>query len=481
MIRNIGGAEQLFNECQKKIRKSKSEISTREFYQYYHKVSQLINQEISDGGSSLVTKIAEGIIPEQEIDFLTKTALTNLFCLRKGYKEYQVKYKENLFTPFGSILLTEPGTGKVLELDVSDAYISTSGFLPYPSKMAASLIASIKKQPSKSSGQVPNYVIDKGVNIPIEGPENTSGKQLSASTSGSKSIAEERKVPSEEIKMRDRIKELKDEISRLEETKTRLEKQKEEQEKIISDSEKRRKELEYIIYAKRRQFSLLREDEDLQEELKHERTAALRYYKDREEICDNVRTLQGDLYEKLNQIKDELDNIMNERNGEICNRLEDWRSSLYRQKYKPLASLYQSFYNVNAKLQKEAVTGITQNEEETPDDQIRRYARNINSLLNRFRDCLSNLGILTYEPKPGDVFEETIHLTNDMQEDLDSPVVEYCETPGVRLGNENIENSEILAQAVVRLTSADGDSVEEEPGQIQPNLNQQQEYNYDND
>lgn len=133
--------------------------------------------------------------------------------------------------------------------------------------------------------------------------------------------------------------------------------------------------------------------------------------------------------------------------------LNQWRAELYRCEYSPLIQFYTNFLTVSAQFEQDLCTEVTQ--PMTPEQKLtvlQRHCARMNTLRNNLLRAMEAMGLRTFTPQPGEVFDSYLHAANDAQDDdlYNGQIIERCISPGIeRVVNSQV--TDVLQRATVQL------------------------------
>lgn len=173
-------------------------------------------------------------------------------------------------------------------------------------------------------------------------------------------------------------------------------------------------------------------------------------------MSDEVSRLQANLVDTVTQASDALSKLK----LDMCTKMSDWRTDLYRAKYRSLIHSYLSLYhlgkqNVSQKL-KNAVQlpeisdpeMIRQQTNELT-NQIKSIYEQISLLCRMMENAMAELGILVYFPKEGDTFDAYLHVRAETDA-AEGDLITACAVPGIRIAGEQ---GSVIYQAQVEVTN----------------------------
>lgn len=171
----------------------------------------------------------------------------------------------------------------------------------------------------------------------------------------------------------------------------------------------------------------------------------------KEEVC-SVTTSAG---ARMNQSVDAMIEQLSTLKSELLVNLNQWRSGLYKCEYGPLINFYTNLMAVAAQFERDVITEqtapMTAQQQMTT---IQRHSARMNTLRNNLTRAMEAMGLRTFTPQPGDIFDSYLHATNDAEDDdlYNDRIIESCISPGVeRVVNSQV--TDVLHRATVKLRS----------------------------
>ncbi len=171
----------------------------------------------------------------------------------------------------------------------------------------------------------------------------------------------------------------------------------------------------------------------------------------KEDVC-GITTAAG---AQMNRSLDTMVEHLNGLKSELLINLNRWRSDLYKCEYGPLINFYMNFVTVADQFERdvflEQMQPMTEDQQQTI---LQRHSSRMNSLQNNLGRAMEAMGIRTFTPQPGDVFDSYYHAANDAEDDdlYNGSIIESCVSPGVQR-TVNGQVTEVLHRATVTVRS----------------------------
>lgn len=199
----------------------------------------------------------------------------------------------------------------------------------------------------------------------------------------------------------------------------------------------------------RQQRSQWEEDRQALDNARADMSAAIPTLK--EEICSITTSAGARMNGSLEAIAEQLTAMKTE----LLSGMNRWRSDLYKCEYGALINFYMSFIAVTAQFERdvyqEQTHPMTEEEELTI---LQRHSSRMNNLRSALLRAMEAMGICTFAPQNGDIFDSYSHATNDAEDDdlYNGRIIESCIAPGIQRVI-NGQTSDILHRATVQLRS----------------------------
>ena len=181
------------------------------------------------------------------------------------------------------------------------------------------------------------------------------------------------------------------------------------------------------------------------------------------EMCDATNAVQVRWIQAL----DDAISKMTDVKSEFYSHLHNWQVSLFSKEIKPLAERYLELYriiNVDKLLREEILLkplsgeksdDLTNKEMNENDDLetrivgLQKLNKTLITFLRRFEVSLNGLDLYVFYPNPGDVFDETWHISDD--ENYKGKYIKECVVPGIAKKANDDFGDDVLIPAVVKV------------------------------
>ena len=155
----------------------------------------------------------------------------------------------------------------------------------------------------------------------------------------------------------------------------------------------------------------------------------------KEDACDQASRMQREM-------KEYMDNYL----VTFCANMDQWRKSLYNIQLEEFAKWYARFSGFVDRLDARVLAGVGQEGM----DEVIKVSKSLKNLRNSLERVLPSMGLQSFYPKEGEVFDSAYHVCAEEDPEEEATVVS-CINPGVTLLATDEAMNRVLVKAEVNI------------------------------
>ena len=159
------------------------------------------------------------------------------------------------------------------------------------------------------------------------------------------------------------------------------------------------------------------------------------------EASNESSRIQREMRETIDRYKEELDGSM----LQFFAGLDKWRESVFDAQFKGFAEWYSRFCGFVDRFDTRFVNSIGTEES----DNISKIGSSLNSLKNALERTLPAMGLKSYYPLQGDVYDPVYHEAAEEEYVPEGTIIKRCVNPGVELVSSNDDLRRVIVKAEV--------------------------------